>query len=172
MGDLCHARVTKSMRYFPEALQLFEKLTDKAETENSRASRGALGVSLPVKALSARAGENGVLVYIEATAEHTQKRKQNAPLNGRTFYSYVASPLQELTSMRSTAFENHPLSLGAFLLSGIPQTETFSLAVKNMYLNTMSFLFYDWVVGTKVLAACAKARAKPAARPARKHFSL
>lgn len=99
-------------------------------------------------------------------------RKRNGTFNGRAIYSYAASVLQELRSSDNTGCEKHELNFDAYPLSEIPQTKTFSLVMKKMYLNKMRIFLYETACKKMILAARGKARAQCTVRAVKKQFSL
>lgn len=125
--------LTEPERCFSEALPLFEKMTDKAASEDRSATTAALGVTRFDKTPVLKMDENDELLYIKAAAVHTRGRKQSETFNGGVFYLYAPSLLQKLRSIRSTACKKHPLRLDAFLLTETSQTKTSSRPVKKMY---------------------------------------
>lgn len=91
------------MHRFPEALRVIEKLNDDAASDRFIPTRAALGVTHLHNPVLSSANEQNVLLYTGAAAAHTRARKQNAAFIGRAFYSYAASLLEELRSLRSIA---------------------------------------------------------------------
>lgn len=130
-----YVRFTKLLHCFPKALRLFGKLNDENASEDFSAPRNVFGVTHLDSAGLSSAFEHNALLYIRRAAAHTARRKQNAILNGRTFYSNVASFFQELRGMQGTAFKAHRMNFDEFLLFAIPATETFLPPVKKMYLT-------------------------------------
>lgn len=112
------------------------------------------------------------MLYIDVAAAHTRARKHNATFTSRSFYSYAASLLKELRNMHGTAYKRRPSSSDVFLLTESPQTETPSLPVKKMYLNTRSLFFYDPTDNKETLAACVEARVQRVVSAVKKHFRL
>lgn len=64
--------------------------------------------------------------------------------NGRDFYSYPISLLQEMKIMHSTECKKHLLTIEFFLRTETLQMKISSLLLKNIYFNTMSLSPTTW----------------------------
>lgn len=68
----------------------------EAAYEDSSASRDAVYDTQYDTAVLSSASEHVVVPYIEAIAAHKRAWKKNAIFNGRSFYSYATSLLEEM----------------------------------------------------------------------------
>lgn len=96
----------------------------------------------------------------------------NSSLNGRVLYWYAALLLLRLRHVHITVFKRHIFRLDAFVLTKIPQTEIFSLPMKETYLKNLSPFFYDPADKNGSVAARAKVRAQWAAREVKNLISI
>lgn len=83
-GGFVH--VTKLVRRFSEAPPLVEKLDRKGCSENSSASRDAMGATRLENIVLSSPDEHHVLLYVESRAAHKLNQKQNSTFSGRWFY--------------------------------------------------------------------------------------
>lgn len=74
-------------------------------------------------------------------------------------------------SIHGTTCEEHTLGFDAVLLTEIAPTKTFSLPVRKMYLNTMSFFSYKPTDGKAALAARVKVHSQRAVRAVKAPYS-
>lgn len=65
--------------------------------------------------------------------------------------------------MHSTGCEKHPFGLDYFVLTGIAETKTFSVPVKEINLSTMGLFIYELAKKKEISPAWAKARAQRSA---------
>lgn len=91
------------LHYFPEVLQLVQKLNEEAATETFSATGDASGAIHLDEALLSKVDDRTVLMYIEASGAPTRYQKQNATFNSRAFYLYAASHFQQQRSKHSNA---------------------------------------------------------------------
>lgn len=84
------------MRRLQEALRLVEKISEKAANSSSAIARNVLRATHFDKAVLFGAEKRDTLVNIKAAAAHIRGREQSPPFNGRFFYSYAVSLVQDL----------------------------------------------------------------------------
>lgn len=139
----CCVRVTKLLGPVPEALHLIENLSDEAASSGSSSARSARGATRLENAVLFSVEGHDILLCIEAAAAHTRGEKQSPHFNGRVFYSYAGSSLQEPKNLHRSAGKKCLSTFEEFLLTENPQTECFFLPVKTMYTNTRSPSSFD-----------------------------
>lgn len=125
------------MGRFPEALKLFEKINEEADAANG-SGEGALRTPHQYNATVFISEEQYVLLFIEAAAAQTKKKRHGQPFSGHVFYSYAEALLEKLQMVRQSSVQVKTSSFDEYLSTEIPQTKSFLLSVKNMFVNTMS----------------------------------
>lgn len=109
----------------------------------------------------------------------TPKLQQHPHETGCGMHSSVAGSFirstacfSRLRTVHGITCEKRPLRSNAFLLTEISQTKTFSLPVKEVYLNLKSLFSYDPSNRKRGLSACARARAQRAICAVKRQLSL